>query len=103
MPKLFNAYSTNTRMVRTRWREGIGAELIRIIRQISLAKARVSAIKEELATMCQSEIALLRKQAEEREQEGRDLLAELATAVRRQIELIKKEYESAVMEEGNLA
>src|ERR1039458_3765196 len=58
--------------------EGIGAELIRIIRQISLAKTRVSAIEQELAALRQSEIALLKKQAEERELEGRDLLAELA-------------------------
>jgi len=73
--------------------EGIGAELIRMIRQISLAKARVSAIEQELATLRQSEIALLKKQAEESEQAGRDLLAELATAVREQIERTKKEYE----------
>ena len=45
----------------------------------------MSAIEQELATLRQSEIALLKKQAEEREQEGRDLLAELATAVREQI------------------
>jgi hypothetical protein len=34
---------------------------------------------------------LLKKQAEEREQEGRDLLAELATAVREQIERASQE------------
>ena len=74
--------------------EGIGAELIRIIRQISQAKDRVSAIERELAALRQSEIALLKKQAEESEQEGRDLLAELAAAVREQIERTKKEYEA---------
>jgi septal ring factor EnvC (AmiA/AmiB activator) len=74
--------------------EGIGAELIRIIRQISQAKERVAAIEQELAALRQSEIALLKKQAEEREQEGRDLLAELATAVREQIEWTKKEFET---------
>jgi len=74
--------------------EGIGAELIRIIRQISQAKERVAAIERELAGLRQSEIALLRKQAEERGQEGRDLLAELATAVREQIERTRKEYET---------
>ena len=41
--------------------EGIGAELIRIIRQISQAKERVSAIEKELATLRQSEIAFLRR------------------------------------------
>jgi septal ring factor EnvC (AmiA/AmiB activator) len=74
--------------------EGIGAELIRIIRQISQAKERVAAIEQELVALRQSEIALLKKQAEEREQEGRDLLAELATAVREQIERTKREYET---------
>jgi chromosome segregation ATPase len=78
--------------------EGIGAELIRIIRQISLAKTRVSAIEQELAALCQSEIALLRKQAEEMEHGGRDLLAELASAVRKQIELAKTKHEALAKE-----
>jgi hypothetical protein len=79
--------------------EGIGAELIRIIRQISLAKSRVSAIEQELATLRQSEIALLKKQAEERDQEGCDLLAELATAIQEKIELARREYEVLVRKE----
>jgi hypothetical protein len=74
--------------------EGMGAELIRIIRQISHAQERLAAIEQELAALRQSEIALLQKQAEEREREGADLLAELATAVREQIERTKKEYET---------
>jgi len=79
--------------------EGIGAELIRIIRQVSLAKTRLALIEQELATLRKSEIALLKKQAEEREQEGRDLLAELATAVREQIERAKAKYESLLKQE----
>jgi peptidoglycan hydrolase CwlO-like protein len=74
--------------------EGIGAELIRIIRQISIAKARVAAIEQELATLLQSEIAKLKKQAEQREQAGGDLLAELAATVNEQIERTRKEYEA---------
>lgn len=74
--------------------EGIGAELIRIIRQISSAKSRVAAIEQELAILRQSEIALLKKQAEESENAGRDLLAELAATIREQIELAKKRHES---------
>jgi hypothetical protein len=74
--------------------EGIGAELIRIIRQISTAKARVAAIEQELEALRQSEIALLKKQAEDSEREGRDLLAELANAVAEQIKLANKEYET---------
>lgn len=79
--------------------EGIGAELIRIIRQISLAKTRLSAIEQELATLRNSEIALLKKQAEEMQQEGRALLAELAATVREQIDQAKKKYESLLKRE----
>jgi hypothetical protein len=79
--------------------EGIGAELIRIIRQISQAKQRVEAIKNELDALHQSEIALLKKDAEEREQEGRDLLAELAASVREQIQRAKNEYEELAKEQ----
>ena len=79
--------------------EGIGAELIRIIRQISLAKTRLSAIEQELATRRNSEIALLKKQAEQVQQEGRDLLAELAAAVREQIDRAKNKYESLLKQE----
>jgi len=79
--------------------EGIGAELIRIIRQISQAKERLAAIELELASLRQSEIALLKQEAEEREQEGRDLLAELAAAVREQIERTKTEYETLAKQE----
>jgi len=74
--------------------EGIGAELIRIIRQISMARARVAAIEQELAALRQSEIALLKNQAEEKERDGSDLLSELATAVREQIEIARREYQS---------
>lgn len=83
--------------------EGIGAELVRIIRQISLAKSRVSAIEQELAILRQSEIALLKKQAEDRGQEGGELLAELATVVREQIGRTRKEYEALAKQEGQTA
>jgi hypothetical protein len=79
--------------------ESIGAELIRIIRQISQAKDRVTAIEKELAALRHSEIALLKKDADARAQEGGDLLAELSNAVREQIELAKKEYETLVKQD----
>jgi hypothetical protein len=78
--------------------EGIGAELVRLIRQISLAKSRLAAIERELAALSESDIALLKKQYEQMKDQGRDLLAELATAVREQIELAKKRYESLAKE-----
>jgi hypothetical protein len=81
--------------------EGIGAELIRIIRQISQAKDRVSAIEKDLAALRQSEIGLLKTQAERQEQQGRDLLAELAASVREQIERATDDYEALAKQEKN--
>jgi DnaJ-class molecular chaperone len=83
--------------------EGIGAELIRIIRQISQARGRVAAIEREMAALREGEIALLKKQAEEKERDGRDLLAELAASVREQIEVAKSEYEALANQEGEPA
>jgi hypothetical protein len=74
--------------------EGIGAELIRVIRQISQARARLSAIEEELVLLLQSEIAKLKQDAEDVEKQGRDLLAELAVAIQERIQQATKEYET---------
>jgi chromosome segregation ATPase len=73
--------------------EKIGAELVRLIRQISLARERIIAIERELDDLRRSEVSLLRKQAEESEQKGRDLLSDLAAAVRKQIEEVKSEHQ----------
>lgn len=74
--------------------EGIGAELIRLIRQISQAKKRLAAIDKELDELRQGEIALLRQDVESAARDGRNLLEELATAARDQIVKAKKEYEA---------
>jgi predicted nucleic acid-binding Zn-ribbon protein len=83
--------------------EGIGAELVRIIRQISLAKDRVAAIERELVTLRQGEIAMLMKQAEEKQRDGGDLLAELEKSVRGQIDAARKEYEAIAKQEAKPA
>jgi chromosome segregation ATPase len=72
--------------------EGIGAELIRIIRQISQAIARLAAIEHEIATLRESEIAKLARDFEKAIEENRDLLAELATSVRERIRLAIEDY-----------
>jgi len=81
--------------------EGIGAELIRIIRQISQAKNRAAAIEKEMAALLITEIALLKKDAEQRLKEGRDLLDELANSVKEQIEQARMEYEGLAQKEKN--
>jgi hypothetical protein len=79
---------------------GVGAELIRIIRQLSQAKERISAIEQEMASLLKSEIAQLKQDAEKAKREGRDLVAELATTVREQIRRAETEHATLVEEVG---
>ncbi len=72
--------------------EEIGAELIRIIRQISQARDRVSRIYQELITLRESKIAKLKKESDAAQKLGRDLLSELATAIRKKILNAKEKY-----------
>jgi chromosome segregation ATPase len=78
--------------------DGVGAELIRIIRQISAVRDRLSFIEREVAVLKQSEIALLEKRTDERERDGGDLLAELEEKVRKDIEAAQAEYEALANE-----
>jgi chromosome segregation ATPase len=81
--------------------EGIGGELIRIIRQISEARERISAIEHEIATLLRSEIAQMKQDAEQAQQQGRDLLAELANSISLLIQHAQAEYESLTQEAGS--
>jgi predicted nucleic acid-binding Zn-ribbon protein len=74
--------------------EGVGAELVRIIRQIHQAKKNIAAIEQELSCLRASEIAQLKQDAETAEQDGRDLLAELAADVRERIDGVKKKHKA---------
>jgi hypothetical protein len=78
--------------------EGVGAELVRIIRQIAQAQARIAAIEQALETLRTSELARLKGDVELAQQQGRDLLVELASSVGEQIARARREYEALVQE-----
>jgi len=78
--------------------EGIGAELVRIIRQIHQARKNIAAIENELSSLRASEIAQLKQDAEAAQQKGRDLLAELAADVHERIANAKKKHETMAVE-----
>jgi hypothetical protein len=65
--------------------EGIGVELIRIIRRITQVKNRLAEIEAEIRHLVESELHQLKVSAHEKQLEGRDLLAEMAAGVRRRI------------------
>lgn len=66
--------------------EGTGAELIRIIRKIAQVEERLRTIEAEMARLKASELYQLKAKVEEAENERRDLLAEMASQVRKKIE-----------------
>jgi hypothetical protein len=76
--------------------EGIGAQLIRAIRQLHEARKNIVNIEQKVAELRSSEIAEFKQDADTAELAGRDLLAELAQDVVGQISQKKKEY--AVLE-----
>ncbi len=78
--------------------EGIGAELIRLIRQIHQARKNISTIEQELGELRTSEIAQLKMNADAAVREGRDLLAELAATVHEQIADSRKRHETLTTE-----
>lgn len=78
--------------------EGVGAELIRVIRQIHQAKKNIAAIEQELIRLRASEIAQLMQDADNAQQEGRDLLRELAASVRERISDAMKMHENLAVE-----
>lgn len=78
--------------------EGIGAELIRIIRQIAKAKEHIAAIERKMQEERASELAQLKQDVEKAEKEGRDLLADLATSVREWIADAKERRDALAVE-----
>jgi len=95
LQRILDEYSDSSESVQG---EGIGAELIRIIRQIAEAKKHIAAIEQELTKLRASQIAKLRNDVEAAEQQGRDLLAELAASVGEQVARARREYETLVKE-----
>jgi hypothetical protein len=76
---------------------GVGADLVRVIRQIKQVRVRLAQIELEIASLTESEIAKLKAKAEEASKQGRDLLAEMAENVKRRVEAARGRYESRSM------
>ena len=66
--------------------DSIAEQLVRAIRMLAQVRRRIEAIVAAIAELKQSELYLLRKQDNEAESEGRDLLAEMALAVQGKID-----------------
>jgi hypothetical protein len=65
--------------------EGPGVELVRVIRKIAQVEDRLKAIDAEIARLEETDLYQLKNQVDQAEEEGRDLLAEMATGVDQQV------------------
>jgi hypothetical protein len=70
--------------------EGTWAELIRIIRRIALVEERLAAIDAEITELRATDFWLMKERVKSAEEEGRDILAEMAAVVEGQIVEAKK-------------
>ncbi len=72
---------------------GIGADLVRVLRQLKQVRDRIAAIILEAANLAETEIAKLKAKADIAAIEGRDLLAEMAASVQGRVNVAKQRYE----------
>ncbi len=80
--KILDVYESSPEAVQG---EGPGAELVRVIRKLSLMNNRLAEIEAELQTILNSDLYLLKIQADDAQEQNRDLLAEMADKVRQRI------------------
>jgi hypothetical protein len=72
---------------------GIGADLIRVLRQLRLVKDRLLVITTELAALAETDIALLKAKADTAASQGLDLLAEMEVDIRGRISAVRQIFE----------
>ena len=78
--------------------EGIGAELIRIIRQIHQARKNIVTLEEELNRLSNSELSQLIRDTDIAQKQGLDHLAQLAATLEGKITQRRKEHATLVRE-----
>ena len=88
MKLLLHDWQSNRKSIQD---EGIGAELVRIIRKIAQVEERFVAIDVEIEAVKISELAQLKNRVESADDDGRDLLQEMADEIEEEIAQIKIE------------
>lgn len=69
---------------------GIGADLIRVLRQLKQIRDRIAAIEREIASLSEADIAKLKANADLAAAEGRDLLAEIAANIQGRVNVARQ-------------
>ena len=79
---------------------GIGADLVRVLRQLRLVKDRLKAITIELAALAETDIALLKAKADTAASQSLDLLAEMEIDIRGRISAVRQIFEQTAAGEA---
>jgi len=80
--KILDVYESSPEAVQG---EGAGAELVRVIRKLSLMNNRFSEIEAEMQVLLNSDLYILKVQADDAQEQNRDLLAEMADKVQQRV------------------
>ncbi len=72
---------------------GVGADLIRVLRQLKQVRNRIAAIELEITSLSETDLAKLNAKADQATTEGRDLLAEMASSVQRRVNVARQQVE----------
>ena len=89
--KILDVYESSPEAVQG---EGAGAELVRVIRKLSLMNNRLGEIEEELQLLLNSDLYLLKSHADDAQEQNRDLLAEMADKIQQRIADSKSRMET---------
>jgi hypothetical protein len=74
--------------------EGPAAELVRVIRKIAQVKRRLNEIETESGQTTRSDLFILREKMLAAEKQGKDLLQEMAEAVKQQVDTARQRLEN---------
>jgi len=81
--------------------EGTAADLVRVIRKIAQINNRLRAIEVEFALLKESDLYKLKMKVEQAEDEGRDVLADLASQIDEEIALANKHFSAIATKRVN--
>jgi hypothetical protein len=89
--KILNEYECSPESVKG---EGPGAELVRVIRRLSQARARLAEIEAELQQLVRSDLYQLKERISDAQKSGRDVLHEMTEKVDAQIAQARERLEN---------
>ncbi|HEY2858474.1 MAG TPA: J domain-containing protein [Terracidiphilus sp.] len=75
---------------------GVGADLIRVLRQLKQIRNRIAQIESEIAEASETEIAKLKAKVDDAAIKGRNLLEEMAATVQGRVNVAKQQFRNAL-------